>query len=69
MAELNLRQKDLVPIFKMESIVCHGLNGKRKLTLEHIQKLADYFHVSPTVFFPVNQSYPASLLELQEERE
>lgn len=66
-AELNLRQKDLVPIFKTESIVSDVLNGKRKLTLEHIQKLADFFHVSPTVFFPVNQTDPASLLEFQQE--
>jgi HTH-type transcriptional regulator / antitoxin HigA len=51
-AEQNLRQKDLVPIFKTESIVSDVLNGRRKLTVEHIQKLADFFHVSPAVFFP-----------------
>jgi HTH-type transcriptional regulator / antitoxin HigA len=53
-AELNLKQKDLVPIFKTESIVSDILNGKRKLTVEHIQKLADFFKVSPAVFFPDN---------------
>ncbi|MEP0790958.1 MULTISPECIES: helix-turn-helix domain-containing protein [Cyanophyceae] len=50
MVELNLRQKDLVPIFKTESIVSAVLNGKRQLTVEHIQKLADFFHISPAVF-------------------
>lgn len=54
--ELNLRQKDLVPIFKTESIVSDILNGKRNLTVEHIQKLAEFFHISPAVFFPLNQS-------------
>ncbi|MBD2628946.1 helix-turn-helix domain-containing protein [Trichormus variabilis] len=53
-AELNLKQKDLVPIFKTESIVSDVLNGKRKLTVEHIQQLAEFFKVSPAVFFPEN---------------
>ncbi|MBC1221388.1 transcriptional regulator [Nostoc sp. UCD121] len=55
-AELNLKQKDLIDIFKTESIVSDVLKSKRKLTVEHIQKLADFFHVSPAVFFPVNPS-------------
>ena len=50
-AEFNLRQKDLLPIFKTESVVSAVLNGKRKLTVGHIEKLAEYFHVSPAVFF------------------
>lgn len=54
--ELDLKQKDLVPIFKTESIVSDVLKGKRKLTVEHIQKLADFFHVSPAVFFPADLS-------------
>jgi HTH-type transcriptional regulator / antitoxin HigA len=53
-AELNLKQKDLVPIFKTESIVSDVLKGKRKLTVEHIQKLAEFFNLSPAVFFPEN---------------
>lgn len=61
--ELNLRQKDLVPIFKTESIVSDVLNGKRNLTVEHIQKLADFFHISPAVFFPLNQSEENFLVE------
>ncbi|MBD2296845.1 helix-turn-helix domain-containing protein [Anabaena sphaerica FACHB-251] len=55
-AQLNLKQKDLVPVFKTESIVSDVLNGKRKLTVEHIQKLAEFFNLSPAVFFPKNPS-------------
>lgn len=51
-AEWDLKQKDLVPIFKTESIVSAVLNGHRQLTVEHIQKLAEFFHVSPAAFFP-----------------
>lgn len=53
MEERGLLQKDLVPIFKTESIVSDVLNGKRELTKRHIQELAEFFHVSPAVFFPV----------------
>lgn len=49
--EFGLKQKDLVPIFKTESIVSAILSGQRKFTVEHIEKLADFFHVSPAVFF------------------
>lgn len=54
MEEHNLKQKDLVFIFKTESIVSDILKGKRQLTNRHIQELAEFFHVSPAVFFPVN---------------
>ncbi len=54
--ETNLKQKDLVPIFKTESIVSDILKGKRKLTVEHIQKLGEFFKVSSAVFFPANPS-------------
>jgi HTH-type transcriptional regulator/antitoxin HigA len=56
MAEKNLKQKDLAFIFKTESIVSDVLRYKRKLKVEHIQKLAVFFNVSPAVFFPVNLS-------------
>ncbi|GAB4277228.1 MAG: hypothetical protein Fur0025_03000 [Oscillatoriaceae cyanobacterium] len=36
--EHNLRQKDLVAVFKTESIVSAVLKGDRQLTAEHIQK-------------------------------
>lgn len=49
--EHQLRQKDLVPIFKTESIVSEVLKGQRNLTVEHIQKLAEFFHIPPGAFF------------------
>lgn len=51
-SEFDLKQKDLVPIFKTESIVSEILNGKRQLTVRHIQELAAFFNISPAVFFP-----------------
>jgi len=51
LVEFNLRQKDLVPIFKTESIVSAVLSGQRKLTATHIHKLAEFFHISPAAFF------------------
>ncbi|MEL6136591.1 MAG: helix-turn-helix domain-containing protein [Cyanobacteria bacterium J06626_23] len=53
MEERGLRQKELVSIFKTESIVSDVINRKRSLTVEHIQKLSQFFHVSPAVFFKV----------------
>jgi len=52
MAERQLRQKDLVPVFRTESIVSAVLNGQRNLTVSHIQKLGELFHISPAAFFP-----------------
>jgi HTH-type transcriptional regulator / antitoxin HigA len=54
-AERNLRQKDLIPVFKTESIVSDILNGKRQLTVRHIQELAQFFNLSPAVFLPEGQ--------------
>lgn len=50
-AARGLKQKDLVSIFKTESIVSDILNGKRELNKKQIQKLADFFKLSPAVFF------------------
>lgn len=47
----GLKQKDLIGIFGTASIVSEVLNGKRKLTTEHIRKLSHRFHVSPEIFF------------------
>ncbi len=52
LSERDLRQKDLVSIFKTESIVSDILRGKRELTARHIQELANFFNLSPAVFFP-----------------
>ena len=57
--ERQLLQKDLVSIFKTESIVSDILNGKRQLTVRHIQELAQFFNLSPAVFFPVQQNIKA----------
>ena len=53
MEERDLRQKDLVPIFKTESIVSDIMKKRRKLTTRHIQELAEFFHISPAAFFPL----------------
>jgi HTH-type transcriptional regulator / antitoxin HigA len=50
-AEFNLRQQDLVSIFKTESIVSEVLSGQRHLTVNHIRKLAKFFNISPAAFF------------------
>ena len=52
--EFGLKQKDLVPIFKTESIASAIFKGQRKLTVEHIKKLADFFKVSLVVFIKGN---------------
>lgn len=51
MENRNLRQKDLLSIFKTKSIASDVLNGKRKLTVEHISKLASYFEMPRDLFF------------------
>lgn len=52
----DLRQKDLVPIFKSESVVSAILSGQRQLRTNHIQKLSEFFNVSPAAFFPSNHT-------------
>ena len=48
--DLNLSAKDLIPIFKTESHISEVLNGKIDLTVEDINKLADFFKISPAAF-------------------
>ena len=47
----DLKQKDLVDVFGTASIISEVINGKRKLTTEHIRKLSRRFRVSPELFF------------------
>jgi len=54
LTEFGLKQKDLVNIFKTESIVSAVLNGRRHLTVQHIQELSKFFNISPAAFFPVD---------------
>ena len=45
-------QQDLVgPVFATKSIVSEVLHGKRRLTYDHVSRLASFFHVSPTLFY------------------
>lgn len=48
----SLRQRDLIDIFRSESIVSEVLSGKRALTTGHIRKLVQRFHVPADLFFP-----------------
>lgn len=50
MTELNLQPKDLMPIFADETIISDILSGEQPLTIEQIEKLSKFFHVSPSVF-------------------
>ena len=52
MEEHNLTQSDLSDEIGSQSLISKILKGERKLTVEHIVKLAKRFNVSPTVFLP-----------------
>ena len=45
-----LKQKDLVDVFGTASIVSEVMKGKRRLTIDHIRRLSQRFHVSPELF-------------------
>lgn len=49
----DLPQRALVgEVFATPSIASEVINGHRKLTYEHVGRLAHFFHVSPAAFFP-----------------
>lgn len=49
----GLQQKDLVgPVFSTQTVASDVLNGRRKLSYAMVERLADFFHVSPALFFP-----------------
>ena len=50
MSNRNLKQADLVPAIGSKGHVSEILNGNRDLSKTHIQKLSEFFHVSPEVF-------------------
>jgi HTH-type transcriptional regulator/antitoxin HigA len=52
MQDRALRQKDLVPIFRTESIVSAVLNGRRQLTRRHIEESARFFAIPASAFLP-----------------
>lgn len=60
MEEQGLRQRDLVkPVFKTDSIASAVLHGKRRLTVEHIDKLAQYFQLPHALFFAPSGEQPS----------
>lgn len=48
--ELNLQSTDLMSIFEDKNILSDVMARKQPLTIEHIEKLSDFFHVEPSVF-------------------
>jgi HTH-type transcriptional regulator/antitoxin HigA len=50
MEERNLRQADLLPVFGSRSVASDVLNGKRSISKAHARGLAEFFHVSPSLF-------------------
>jgi HTH-type transcriptional regulator/antitoxin HigA len=51
MEQHGLKQKDLAGVFGGASVVSEVLSGRRKLNIEHIQRLSERFDVSPELFF------------------
>lgn len=51
MQQHELKQRDMVPhIFETQSIVSEVLSGKKKLTIDHIKRLADHFKIKAELF-------------------
>jgi len=51
MEQRGLRQADLLPVFGSRSVASDVLNGKREPSKSHIRRLAEFFRLSPEVFF------------------
>jgi HTH-type transcriptional regulator/antitoxin HigA len=51
MSQHHLKGEDLKNEIGSKSLVSKILNGKRKLTIEHIQALSNRFNISPSLFF------------------
>jgi HTH-type transcriptional regulator/antitoxin HigA len=50
MEENGLKQADLLPAFGTRSVASAVINGRRNLSLSHIRKLSEFFHVPADVF-------------------
>jgi HTH-type transcriptional regulator/antitoxin HigA len=50
MEDRGLRQKDMIPIFGSSSVASDVFNGKRSISKAHARKLAEFFHVSVSLF-------------------
>jgi HTH-type transcriptional regulator/antitoxin HigA len=46
----DLRQIDLLPIFRSRGYTSDIVNGKRGISKEHAKELGQFFHVSPELF-------------------
>ena len=49
--EFDMKQRDLLPIFKHESVISDILAGRRTLTVSHIDQLAAFFNLPHNLFF------------------
>jgi len=58
--ETGLKQRDLLSIFKHESILSDILSRNRKLTVAHIDKLATFFGLPHRLFFEPSAITPAT---------
>ncbi|MBP0016759.1 MAG: transcriptional regulator [Cyanobacteria bacterium SBLK] len=52
MEEMGLAKPDIIPVFETEAIATDILDEKQPLTIQHMEKLARFFHVLPSVFLP-----------------
>jgi len=52
MEQHDLSQYDLAKDVGGQSVVSQILNGKRKLTRDHIERLSKRFGVTPATFYP-----------------
>ena len=50
--ERSLQKQDLLSIFENQLTLDNIFDGQQELTAVHIQKLADFFNISPALFFP-----------------
>jgi HTH-type transcriptional regulator / antitoxin HigA len=50
MEEMGLEEKDLLPVFSTELTLSEIMNRQRSLTVEHVEKLAEFFNISPSAF-------------------
>jgi len=64
----GLRQKDVVgSVFATESVASDVLRGKCRLMYDHVETLAAFFHVSPSVFYPPTPAIdPPNLSTIEE---
>jgi len=51
MQEQGLRPRDLAPVVGSRGYASDLINGKREISKAMAKKLAEFFHVSPEVFF------------------